>query len=46
VGLDAQKRLAKSHETSYVEDGIWCELMQLHTIEKQQPTEKFVGRKG
>jgi hypothetical protein len=46
VGLDAQERLAKSHKASYVKDGIWCELMQLHTIEKQKPTEKFVGRKG
>jgi hypothetical protein len=46
VGLDAQERLAKSHKAGYVKNGIWCELMQLHTIEKQKPTEKFVGRKG
>jgi hypothetical protein len=29
-----------------VKKGIWCELMELHTIGKQQPTEKLVGRKG
>jgi hypothetical protein len=24
--------------------GIWCELMELHTINKEKPTEKFMGR--
>jgi hypothetical protein len=25
--------------------GIWCELMELYTVDKEQPTKKFVGRK-
>jgi hypothetical protein len=27
-----------------VEKIIWCELMQLHTVHKKEPTKKFVGR--
>jgi hypothetical protein len=45
MGLNAQERLAKSHEASNVENGIWCELVKLHTINKEEPTEKLVGRK-
>jgi hypothetical protein len=25
--------------------GIWCELIELYTVDKEQPTKKFVGRK-
>jgi hypothetical protein len=28
-----------------VENGIRCELVKLHTINKEKPTKKFVGRK-
>jgi hypothetical protein len=28
-----------------VEDGVRCELVKLHTINKEKPTKKFVGRK-
>jgi hypothetical protein len=28
-----------------VKDGIRCELVKLHTINKKKPTKKFVGRK-
>jgi hypothetical protein len=24
---------------------VWCELVELHTIDKEEPTEKLVGRK-
>jgi hypothetical protein len=29
-----------------VQDGVWCELVKLHTINKKKPTKEFVGRKG
>jgi hypothetical protein len=29
-----------------MQDGIWCELMKLHTINEKKPTKKLVGRKG
>jgi hypothetical protein len=25
--------------------GVWCELVELHTVNKEKPTEKLVGRK-
>jgi hypothetical protein len=25
--------------------GVWCELVELHTVDKEDPTEKLVGRK-
>jgi hypothetical protein len=28
-----------------VKNGIWCELVKLHTINKEEPTEKLMGRK-
>jgi hypothetical protein len=46
VGINPQKRLAKSYKASNVQDGIWCELVELHTINKKKPTKEFVGRKG
>jgi hypothetical protein len=45
VGLNAQEGLAESHETGNVQKRIWCELVELHTVNKQKPTEKLVGRK-
>jgi hypothetical protein len=29
-----------------MENGVWCELVKLHTVNKEKPTKKFVGRKG
>jgi hypothetical protein len=29
-----------------VQDGVWCELVKLHTINKKKPTKELVGRKG
>jgi hypothetical protein len=28
-----------------VKNGVWCELVKLHTINKEEPTKKLVGRK-
>jgi hypothetical protein len=28
-----------------VENGVWCELVKLHTVKKEKPTEKLVDRK-
>jgi hypothetical protein len=46
MGINPQKRLAQSYEASNVQDGVWCELVKLHTINKKKPTKEFVGRKG
>jgi hypothetical protein len=45
VRVDSKKRLAKGNETGNVENGIWCELVKLHAIDKEEPTKKVVGRK-
>jgi hypothetical protein len=29
-----------------MQNGIWCELMKLHTINEKKPTKELVGRKG
>jgi hypothetical protein len=46
VGINPQKRLAESYEISNMQEGVWYELMKLHTINKKKPTKEFVGRKG
>jgi hypothetical protein len=45
MGLDPQKGLAKSYKASNMENGIWCELLKLHTINEKKPTKELVGRK-
>jgi hypothetical protein len=45
MGFDPQERLAKSNKTSDMQDRIWCELVKLHAINEEKPTEKSVGRK-
>jgi hypothetical protein len=45
VQVNSKKRLAKSDETGNVENQIWHELVKLHTINKEKPTKKLVGRK-
>jgi hypothetical protein len=44
--FDSQERLAKSYETSDVQNRIWRELVKLHTVNEEKPTKKFVGMKG
>jgi hypothetical protein len=45
MGLDPQERLAKSNKTGNMQDRIWRELVKLHAVNNEKPTEKFVGRK-
>jgi hypothetical protein len=45
MGFDPQKQLAKSHKAGDMKEGIWCELMKLHTIHIKKPTKELVGRK-
>jgi hypothetical protein len=45
MGLDAQEPLAKSHKASNMKIRIRCELVKLHTINKEKPTKELVGRK-
>jgi hypothetical protein len=45
VGTDAQESFTQSDEADNVQDLIWRELMQLHAVNKKQPTKKFMGRK-
>jgi hypothetical protein len=45
MGFDPQKRLAKSNKTSNMQDKIWRELVKLHAVNEEKPTEKFMGRK-
>jgi hypothetical protein len=28
-----------------VQKRVWCELVELHTVDKEKPTKKLVGRK-
>ena len=44
--MDAQEALAKSDKARDVQNRVWRELMKLHAVNKQEPTKKFVGRKG
>jgi hypothetical protein len=45
VRVDSKKRLAKGNETGNVENGICCELVKLHAIDKEERTKKLMGRK-
>jgi hypothetical protein len=45
VRVNAQECFTQSDEARNVKKRIWHELMQLHTIHKQKPTKKFMGRK-
>jgi hypothetical protein len=45
VRVNAKEGLAKSDKASNVQNRIWHELMQLHTVHKEEPTKKLVGRK-
>jgi hypothetical protein len=45
VWIKAEKCLAQRDETRNVEDRIKRELIQLHAINKKEPTKEFVGRK-
>jgi hypothetical protein len=41
--INAKESFTKCDKTRYVEDGVGCELMQLHGIDKKEPTKEFVG---
>jgi hypothetical protein len=36
--LNDQETLAQRDEKHNVQDGVWCDLMQLHDVNEQQPT--------
>jgi hypothetical protein len=42
VGVNAEKALTQRDKARNVEDGVRCELMKLHTVDKEQPTKKLV----
>jgi hypothetical protein len=44
MGFDPKKRFAKRNETGNVHNRVWREPVKLHTINKEKPTKKFVGR--
>jgi hypothetical protein len=43
--IDTKEGLAKIDKAGNVQNQIWHELVQLHAIDKEKPTKKFVGRK-
>jgi hypothetical protein len=45
MGLNPEEGFTESDKTGNVQDRIWHELVKLHAINKEKPTEKFVGRK-
>jgi hypothetical protein len=44
MGINAKKGFAKGNRASNVQNRIWRDLMQLHTINKKKPTKKLMGR--
>jgi hypothetical protein len=42
--VNAQEAFVEGFEARNVQDEIWRELMQLHAVNKEKPTKKFVGR--
>ena len=40
--VHAQEALAEDDEASNMENDVWCEVMQLHTVRKQQASDEFV----
>jgi hypothetical protein len=44
MGLDPQEGFTKSDKAGDMQDRIWHELVKLHAVNKEKPTEKFVGR--
>jgi hypothetical protein len=45
MGFDPQERFTESDKIGDVQDRIWRELVKLHTVNKEKPTKKFLGRK-
>jgi hypothetical protein len=43
MGLDPQEGFIESDKAGDVQDRIWHELVKLHAINKEKPTEKFVA---
>jgi hypothetical protein len=44
MGFDFQEGFAKSDETGDVKNQVWCELVKLHTVYKEKPTNELMGR--
>ena len=42
---DSEEAFAESGEKGKVQDGVGCKLIQLHPMDKQEPTKKFMGWK-
>jgi hypothetical protein len=45
MGIDPQEGLIEGNEAGNVQNRVRHELVKLHTINKEEPTKKFVGRK-
>jgi hypothetical protein len=45
VRINAKEGLAKSDKASNMQNRIWYELMQLHTVHKEEHMKTLVGRK-
>jgi hypothetical protein len=45
VGVDAEESLAHSDKDGDMENGIWSQLPELNSVEKEERTKKFVGWK-
>jgi hypothetical protein len=44
MGLDPEEGFAESDKAGDVQNRIWRELVKMHAVNKEKPTEKFVGR--
>jgi hypothetical protein len=44
--INAKEGFAEGDKAGNMQNGIGRELMQLHAINKEKPTEKLLGRKG
>jgi hypothetical protein len=45
MGLDPEEGFAESDKVGDVQNRVWHELVKLHAVNEEKPTEKFVGRK-
>ena len=42
MGIDAEKTFTKHDKARNVENRVWCELVKLHTVNKEQSMKKFM----
>jgi hypothetical protein len=45
MGLDPEEGFTESDKAGDVQNRVWRELVKLHAVNEERPTEKFVGRK-